>query len=403
MADLIKDIELKPDLLTKTAETNLGYNAKIVVGGSDPLKFVPNINASFERKVGDEFYFNVNANDVLVSGEIAVISKETEITVGDRTDKFYVDPDGFLEYEIILNKKPDSNKINLKIQCSPVLEFWHQAVLTPEEIAEVGNRRPDDIINSYAIYCGKGNNEYQTGKVAHIKRSWVEDSTKQRQWCEQEIVVDKGVGIWTITIPDSVYNSNNYPLIIGPKFGYETQGASPVGLANEIRGTAYLNEVGAGNVDSISAYINGWGSSELLKYAIYDNSDDLVGVTVEGSAGAGAGFIELAASGSFGVSDDTTYHLDAWADSAMDVYYDSESVDRHYKGSAYNGTYPDPFDGSSGTNSYRYSIFCTFAAGGVTIEINVNETVTITENLNTRHKQLNIDVNDTVTVGEALD
>ena len=64
-------------------------------------------------------------------------------------------------------------------------------------------------------------------------------------------------------------------------------------------------------------------------------------------------------------------------------------------------------DTPGATFSASYAAAISFAiaaaAGGVTIEINVNDTVTITENLNTRHKQLNIDVNDTVTVGEALD
>jgi len=158
MTDLtIQNLEPKSD--DKTATASLGYQADIVVGGSDPKKFVPNINCSFRRKFLDEFFLNINADDVLVSDEKETIEENNaEIKVGDRTDKYFVDDNDCLEYQIILDSKTVSNEITLKIECSPVLKFVHQQQFSTEEQSEGWILDPD-IENSYAIYCDKANNE----------------------------------------------------------------------------------------------------------------------------------------------------------------------------------------------------------------------------------------------------
>ncbi len=355
----------------KKVTTELGYKAKIEIGGTDPSKFAPNINCSFERKLSDEFFINVNAADVLVASEKETIATDgAEIKIGDRTDKYYVDVDNNLEYEIILEKKPASNKINLTVKCSPVLGFHHQPALTQAQIDD-GDIRPDDIVNSYAVYCDQENNEYHTGKVAHIKRSWVIDSSKKKSWCAQSIDIDKGVGTWTITIPEKIWeDEKKYPLTIGPTFGYDTQGVSSGTVLNYIRGTSYTGAAGVAN--DLNASFWSFDAGEKVTAAMYQYSDGaLVKVSDEVTGPQDVGFVEFDFSGGDPSITAQDYCLVVSGDSTTYVHLDSVSVNRYYKSVTYP-TWPDPFDGTTGPETYKYSIYCNYTASvGGSLEMEV--------------------------------
>jgi len=86
------------------------------------------------------------------------------------------------EFEVILKKKPKTNKIVLDIETKG-LKFYYQPELTQKEKDE-GAFRPDNVIGSYAVYheSKSGNYEafpngknYMTGKAFHIYRPKIID------------------------------------------------------------------------------------------------------------------------------------------------------------------------------------------------------------------------------------
>jgi hypothetical protein len=103
---------------------------------------------------------------------------------------------------------------------------------------------------------------------------------------------------------------------------------------------------------------------------------------------------------------------DAWTNPAGDDFTIKDTIsDLHYNQTP-GVDQPSWFDDITGGVDFagtawdasNHSIGCfEYTAAGVTIEININDTVTITENVDPTIKALNIDVNDTVTVQEALD
>lgn len=259
------------DSQEKKINTQLGFksNATITIGGNDPSKFVPNINSSIKRKIEDEFFININFTDLIVDGieDVAYDENKTELKTDKRIDKWSILEDGKLDYEIVLEEKQASNTLSLEIKCSQELTFYHQPELTQEEIDE-GCIRPDNVINSYAIYCNKMHNDYANGKIAHIERSWVEDKNGNRTWCEQNIEVNNGIGIWNITIPEDIYNDESlYPLTVGPILGYDVIGGA---TAPTVRGIALKFEipenVNMARIISINTYLAGYGKRSLGFY-----------------------------------------------------------------------------------------------------------------------------------------
>lgn len=354
------DTTLKIDELKKIASAELGYQASIVIGGSDPEKFVPNVNSSFKRKTSDEYFININARDVVVSTEVPSLSDISEITTGDRTDKYYINEDGTLEYEIILAKKPLSNIVSLDIQCSPGLEFYHQAELTLEEITD-GCQRPDDIINSYAIYCDKAHNQYQTGKVAHIKRSYVIDVDGIKSWCNQNVSIDNGSGVWTIEIPSKIWSDpKKYPLKIGPSVGYTSVGGSNYGIGNiqRLHVVAAYTTVGAvnGTTDSIWMYISDSWSKDSIGgwYASLTGSPSPSEVSAVKSSGwTDDAWNELPLGGAALTANQRLYPTIALVTGTGNIKYDTGSSGD----SGYIGMYSDPPELKDPLASYTSSAY----------------------------------------------
>lgn len=259
-------LSLMPDLDSKTATADLGYRARITVGGRDKAKFAPNINASFTRKIADEFYLNINDRRQVVDKEAPALSDNlAEIKAGGRTSRYYVRADGTLEYEIVLDAPPPEGYIELEIKCSPGLTFHHQPELTPEEIAD-GCVRPDNIINGYVIYCDQANGPYRTGQLGIIERSWVKDGYGAQEWTEQSIDVNNGNGRWRIKTPT---NRAIYPVTIGPVLGYDTAPSSIWASfgANAIIATYATMPA----VDGTSSVIHIYGGNQYHNLGIYDH------------------------------------------------------------------------------------------------------------------------------------
>jgi len=384
-------------MLTKIKNKNqyyakLGDKASITVGGDEKTtfgKFVPNVNMSFERKEIDEFFINVNDTSVVIDDELPK-DGNPEIQVGDRTDKFYVNDKGQLEYEIIFDKKPASNRINLAIQCSQDLDFWHQGELTQADI-DAGCVRLEEAINSYAVYCNKKNNAYKTGKVTHIYRSFVIDRRGTKTWCEQSISVDKGIGTWEITIPEKILNNASlYPLTIGPTLGYTAlDGASYIIMTPSVQLAMYIGAMPeAGTLDSV--HIGDVDTSSVLGYycGVYDTNisndpDNLIFVSDEDTGTSGAQFHETTAGDeSLPDGEDLWVVFETEAGNDVEIPYDETGTNYGYQyrtDGSYDGTFPEPFDTLVGmkVEDRVFGVYITYteAAAGTSIDVTKAEVV----------------------------
>ena len=139
------------------------------------------------------------------------------------------------EYEVILDKKPETNIIPLEVETNDLV-FYYQ----PKETRE-NHYRPPHIEGSFAVYHADEtkhhvSERYKAGKAFHIHRPWVVDSTGKKVWCSFDPNWN-GTTDLEITIPQDFLDTAVYPITIDPTFGYTTAGGSSV--ANTA--TTYLN------------------------------------------------------------------------------------------------------------------------------------------------------------------
>jgi hypothetical protein len=179
------------------------------------------------------------------------------------------------EYDLILKEKPLSNVFSFKIETEN-LELHYQPPLT-EEIKNIGwtvnathalnekgelvNHRPENVVGSFAVYTRAGN------KIMHIFRPLIMDSKDGEVWGEMSILGET----LTISVPQKFLDDAVYPVIIDPTFGYTTIGAStddnPFG--NIKVAWRHLNQVGDGNITSVSIYGRAVTTAGLMRAAVY--------------------------------------------------------------------------------------------------------------------------------------
>ncbi len=131
-------------------------------------------------------------------------------------DKPEASEDGDHEFEVILKKKPKTNILEFSIETKG-LEFFYQPALTEAEIAE-GANRPENVIDSYAVYykdCPANyvnGKLYRTGKAFHIYRIKATDANGVSVWGKQNINVEKK--LHTIELPQDFLDKAVYPVSI---------------------------------------------------------------------------------------------------------------------------------------------------------------------------------------------
>jgi hypothetical protein len=157
-------------------------------------------------------------------------------------------PSGGFEMEIILKKKPKTNKLELSANTKE-LNFYYQPPLDegeqdPEWATVTATHaydkdsilrayRPEHVVGSYAVFhktrgkvVDSTGKDYKAGKAFHIYRPKVYDANDNWVWAEQ--FIDVGAGIQTITIPQDFLDNAVYPVrhVAGDTFGYDSEGQS---------------------------------------------------------------------------------------------------------------------------------------------------------------------------------
>lgn len=359
---------------------NLGdIKPKIKIGGDDAAKFIPNVNMSFEFNSEDEFYFNLNRKDKVVTNEVVSFSDGTiSQTIDGETDEYYLADDNRLKWDIIFYAIPDKKKIEFEIDCSEKVDFIYQGELDADEISD-SCYRPAGVIGSYTVYCDKKNNVYKTGKLVHIYRPIFIDADNNTIFGELEINDNK----LTILLPEDFMATAVYPVRLDPTFGYLSIGASThyQYTSDDPMGTTYNTHtaVTGDTVTQFHFYGGMITAASILNIAAYSVSGGILasrlGAATEIPATSATPQWWSSSAVSIGMSNGVEYGLAfecyGEASNGCFVAYDlAGSGQRHDTGESLPATWS-----SAGTNSRTYSLYATYteAGAGATIPVILNQ------------------------------
>ncbi|EAT16058.1 hypothetical protein HTZ97_16560 [Desulfuromonas acetoxidans] len=273
---------------------------------------------------------------------------------------------------------------------------WHkQLELTVEEIA-AGCDRPEDIINSYALYwdqsgrylnaAGEELVNYETGKFCHIKRpKWI-DAEENVYWGDQDFIDGE---LRCYLPPQEWLDAAVWPVTLDPVLGYETTGASSVAsTANYLFSTGPFSPAVSGTLDAIT-FISSLTGGDNFVLGLYDNDSsypgtlidytgELTGTNNNATAVGEGGSAQVGVS----VSSAASYWLAALLGGAMNIYYDSGGVRFRNSAYTYSSALPSTFPGGYSSAAYYYSIYATYteSAGGLSLTLDTSWRIeTITE------------------------
>ncbi len=345
-----------------TLQTIMPSGDKVEIGDKNSLDFKPHLKLN---RWGGECFIKVG---------LPVTEKSLPIIDGDKITwegkdrhiiMYPLAPDkqmelGGYEYEVVLDKKPKTNKIIIDLQ-GQGLRFGYQPALTQQEIEE-GCIRPENVVGSYVVkHATKGGmnsiygKDYKAGIYGMIYRPKIVDARGDWVWGEQIIANDKQI----ITIPQEFLEYAHYPIrhVGGDTFGYTEVGASQVGAGNNaIFGYVYTG--GAGTGVSMSVRVADSGSK--FELALYLDSDDsLVDSTVEGTAPAVHDWITVNFNGSPALSA-VVYKLCHNFEVNIAIRYNTVSSYTYYHDPQTYGTWPSTAVFNTYSQTYEYSLYCTY-------------------------------------------
>lgn len=283
--------EIKP-INDTTFEVELLGKDKVEIGDRQSLNFKPHVKLN---RWGGECFIKVGLptkakkTPIIESGKVKWIDKDIEANLYPLEPRIVIAKDkdgkdvefkqnelGGFEFEIILKKKPKTNKIVLNIETQG-LKFYYQPELTQEEIDE-GCVRPDNVVGSYAVYHATRTpfhkskvdaEKYKCGIAFHIYRPKITDT--EGKWVWGELSINEKAGTLTTTIPQEFLDSAVYPISTGTtNFGYETKGGTGLGGMNALIGL-FATPASAGNAQSITVWVNYMDDGEKVKTALYQS------------------------------------------------------------------------------------------------------------------------------------
>jgi hypothetical protein len=357
----------------KSSYMSIHEDAIVVIGGSEG-KFVPNINA---KKWDDECWLNINHRETIVGNESAVsVDAAVSLKVGGVVHKYYVDENGDLEYEIILESEPKLNTIELDLDYPDGMTFHYQPKLTEEELKE-GCIRPERVVGSYAAYFNKAHGKYSGGKFAHIYRPELIDAKGKRKWANIEI--DEKVKKARIICD---FSDMVFPVIIDPTLGFSgTPGSSFAASSTAYRTTGVASGytlVAPSSGNSVTMYVYKSDATDLVGYvAIYASDLSLLvsqSFTVTGSAGWKA----VTITSTDIVGGNTYYPMIGMTTNAGGFGYDSTSGNGCMRMTSFT-TPPNPWTDTN-TRTYAPGVYIEYVASEAAFTFTGSGTLTFSGN-----------------------
>lgn len=360
-----------------------------IIGWNDEYKIsiIPQVPASKA--------FGAVRRDFIKSASRPFLSKRMEYKNGDTTA--FIEPkegtENEFDIDFTVDKKPETNVFEYKLEGVEDFDFFYQPALTSEEISK-GAKRPDNVVGSYAVYSKTkanhriGSTNYATGKVAHIYRPKAIDANGDETWGELNIQNN----ILSVTIPQFFLDNATYPITVDPTFGNTSIGASSGNDgANEMEGI----KVDAGvpsnaiSVQSITVYFfDGpiFNVSANFKGVMTDSARTILTNGVGASSALSAASLPGWKTSSFSISPTLTggdvYYHDLIGDSGVDWKYDSVSgYTNNYDGSNNFTTPTNPSDGSLTASDFIQSNYITYTTSvatplaGARLIINQGQTI----------------------------
>ena len=300
-----------------------------------------------------------------------VVNGKFVFEYGDKTVEIYPISgsaemeEGGLEFLLTLRQKPKANTVLFTLQDKNVI-YLYQPYFSEIE-REVGGR-PENVEGSYAVYAKTfprnclGSKIYKSGKVGHIYRPKIIDSSGSEVWGELNI----DGGILSVTIPQKFLDSALYPVFVDPTFGYTTAGGSYSNTWGTITCSEHnLSE--AGDVSKLSAYYSSGSSYNYFTGAIY-NGTSLEDQTEEVNyVGADWYDAEFASPVSL-ASGDYLIGTNSVGGNAVRFHYDSGSVGQTravYLGYTRPYTFPETVEWYYAEDKV-YSVYATYTTSGST-------------------------------------
>jgi hypothetical protein len=227
------------------------HNAEVIVGGELPNdKFVPSVRAT---KFNGEAFVEIKPKGVTINAEKEV-SANGKITIEaqGRKHRFYPLSEDSLEYEVEFPSRPSGNTIQFTLSKSPNVSYAKQ-ILSQEAIDRGDTYSRPDAEGSYAFFIDKIDNQYESGKVAHIWRPKLIDNLGAESWCDMDI---QGNTL-TITMDSDFLDNAAYPVILDPILGYSSQGAKVFSASlTSVLTRHFLTDADGGTIQSFHAWAN---------------------------------------------------------------------------------------------------------------------------------------------------
>ena len=277
--DITDKYQITDNTFSFNAKNNLKDLVQVELGDSKtPAEFFPQQKIQrWDNEVNFSLRLIHNEKTPTVTAEDGKIKWKGEYIEAHFYDINNTDhPEGASELEVILKEKPKTNILKFSIETKG-LEFFYQPELTQQEKDE-GAIRPENVINSYAVYykdCPANYVDgklYRTGKAFHIYRIKATDVNGVSIWGKQNINVDKK--LHTIEIPQSFLDSAVYPVVIDPTFGYTTAGGTtetnPLIVALRGNSNEYIHTAVTGDIiTSVSLYASIASGSVVANMGVY--------------------------------------------------------------------------------------------------------------------------------------
>lgn len=268
--------------------SNVDGRATVDVG--QPAKFGNRLGPGWRsEKWGGRGWMSVSGHGVTLNragqlktdakcGEVYECECVRKVRGRNRAERHLILP-GSTEYQIewdTLSDVPDTGYVDLLLEFSGDLTWHKQPALTQEEI-DGGALRPENVVNSYAVYGSQSGRiltpqgvervNYETGKFCHLFRSCLIDSRGNRCWLDQTAPLANPnrlrVRLDTAWIADATF-----PVTLDPTFGYTSAGASSANAEYAYCLTAgTLAAAGGEEVTALTAYIS--ENTKTLQAAVY--------------------------------------------------------------------------------------------------------------------------------------
>jgi len=171
-----------------------------------------------------------------------------------RSHRFTILGDSAFEYDVILNREPDSNVISLRMEGAENFDFFRQPDFVPGQFLK----------GSYAVYKKETLLGDGTGKLCHIHRPEIIDARGRRCWGDLAVVGNE----LRITIPEKWLSEAAYPVIVDPTVGTSTLGSLTHwdNVENESYDQLYMEVGGYVNRFLIPETLNGLLTAYVYAY-----------------------------------------------------------------------------------------------------------------------------------------